>query len=57
MSKSEKVLQLLSELDIKYELYEHPPVPTVEDALPYWDKIDATFAGDELKSTPHTAMA
>ena len=42
MSKSEKVLQLLSELDIKYELYEHPPVPTVEDALPYWDNIDAT---------------
>lgn len=42
MSKSEKVLQLLNELDIKYELYEHPPVPTVEDALPYWDKIDAT---------------
>lgn len=42
MSKSEKVLQLLSELDIKYELYKHPPVPTVEDALPHWDKIDAT---------------
>ena len=42
MSKSEKVFQLLSELDIKYELYEHPPVPTVEDALPYWDKIEAT---------------
>ena len=33
---------MLSKLDIKYELYEHPPVPTVEDALPYWDKIDAT---------------
>ena len=42
MSKSEKVLQLLNELDIKYELYKHPPVPTVEDALPYWDNIDAT---------------
>jgi Ala-tRNA(Pro) deacylase len=42
MSKSEKVLRLLKELDINYELYEHPPVPTVEDALPYWDKIDAT---------------
>ena len=42
MSKSEKVLQLLSELDIEYELYEHPPVPTVEDALPYWDNIEAT---------------
>ena len=33
---------MLSELDIKYELYDHPPVPTVEDAIPYWDKIDAT---------------
>jgi Ala-tRNA(Pro) deacylase len=42
MSKREKVLQLFNELDITYELYEHPPVPTVEDALPYWDKIDAT---------------
>lgn len=42
MSKSEKVLQLLKELDINYELYEHPPVPTVEDALPYWNQIDAT---------------
>ena len=42
MSKSEKVLQLLKELDIAYELHEHPSVPTVEDALPYWDKIDAT---------------
>jgi Ala-tRNA(Pro) deacylase len=42
MSKRERVLQLLNELDIKYELFEHPPVPTVEDALPYWDKIDAT---------------
>ncbi len=41
MSKSDKILQLLKELDISYELYEHPPVPTVEDALPYWNKIDA----------------
>ncbi|MEN8203239.1 MAG: prolyl-tRNA synthetase associated domain-containing protein [Bacteroidota bacterium] len=42
MTQREKVLQILKELDISYELYEHPPVPTVEDALPYWEKIDAT---------------
>ena len=42
MSKREKVLRLLKELDIHFELYEHPPVPTVEDALPYWNQIDAT---------------
>lgn len=41
-SKREKVLQLLNDLNISFELYEHPPVPTVEDALPYWDKINAT---------------
>ena len=42
MTKKEKVLQVLKELDISYELYEHPPVPTVEEALPYWENIDAT---------------
>jgi Ala-tRNA(Pro) deacylase len=42
MSKRERVLQLLTKLEISYEIYEHPPVPTVEDALPHWDKIDAT---------------
>lgn len=42
MTKREKVLQTLNELDISYEVFNHPPVPTVEDALPYWDKIDAT---------------
>lgn len=42
MKKKEQVLQLLAELDISYDIYEHPPVPTVEEALPYWNKIDAT---------------
>lgn len=42
MTKKEKVLRILEELDIAYELHEHPPVPTVEQALPYWEKIDAT---------------
>jgi Ala-tRNA(Pro) deacylase len=42
MIKREQVLQVLKELEIPYEIHEHPPVPTVEDALPYWEKIDAT---------------
>jgi len=42
MEEREKVLKILHELDISYEIYEHPPVPTVEAALPYWKNIDAT---------------
>jgi Ala-tRNA(Pro) deacylase len=42
MNQREQVVKVLKELDIPYEIHEHPPVPTVEDALPYWNKIDAT---------------
>lgn len=42
MNQREQVIQVLQELEIPYEIHEHPPVPTVEDALPYWNKIDAT---------------
>ncbi len=42
MTKTEQVLQLLVELDVSYEIYKHPPVPTVEEALIYWSEIDAT---------------
>ena len=42
MKKREKVLEILDELNIDYEIHEHPPVPTVEEALPHWNKIDAT---------------
>jgi Ala-tRNA(Pro) deacylase len=42
MTNREKVLQVLESLGIPYEIHEHPPVPTVEEALPYWDRIDAT---------------
>ncbi len=37
----EKVLKKLEELEISYEIYEHPPLDTIEIALPYWEKIDA----------------
>jgi Ala-tRNA(Pro) deacylase len=42
MTLREKVFQVLDGLDIPYEIHEHPPVPTVEEALPYWNQIDAT---------------
>jgi Ala-tRNA(Pro) deacylase len=42
MQKREEVLKILEALEIPYELMEHPPVPTVEEALPYWNRIDAT---------------
>jgi Ala-tRNA(Pro) deacylase len=42
MNNRVQVLKILEELGISYELVEHPPVPTVEDALPYWNEIDAT---------------
>lgn len=36
-----KVLKKLGELEIPFEIYEHPPLDTIEIALPYWEKIDA----------------
>lgn len=42
MTAEEQVYTRLAELGIKYERYEHPPVPTVEDAERYWVGIQAT---------------
>jgi len=42
MTQEDQVYQKLAELGIAYERYEHPPVPTVEDAEKYWAGIDAT---------------
>jgi len=42
MKKRDKVLEILDKLNIDYDIHEHPPVPTVEEALSYWNKIDAT---------------
>ena len=36
------MLEVLDQLQIPYEVHEHPPVPTVEAAMPYWEKIEAT---------------
>jgi Ala-tRNA(Pro) deacylase len=36
-----KVLDKLEELGIEYEIYEHPPLDTIEIAQEYWKDIDA----------------
>ena len=41
MSKRAEVKSYLNDLNIPFDLYEHPPVPTVEEALPYWKDIDS----------------
>ena len=41
LERRTEVMAFLDELEIPYEIYEHPPVPTVEEALPYWESIDA----------------
>jgi len=42
MDKRAEVISYLSKQNIAFELHEHPPVPTVEEALPYWKDINAT---------------
>jgi len=37
-----KVLNKLKELGIDYEIYEHPPLDTIEIAQQYWKDIEAT---------------
>jgi len=40
-SKREKVYNALSKLSIEFEVYEHPPLDTIDIALEYWKDIDA----------------
>jgi len=42
MTRRTAVIKHLEQLDIPFEIHDHPPVPTVEEALPYWKDIDAT---------------
>ena len=34
--------QILEELEIPFDYYEHPAVPTVEEAIKHWEGIDST---------------
>ena len=37
-----KVLDRLQEMDISYIIHEHPPLPTIEEAMKYWKDFDST---------------
>lgn len=39
-----EVLDFLSSNNIGYEIYTHPPLFTIEEALEYWKQIDASHA-------------
>lgn len=40
-TKKDRVLQVLNELNINFEIYHHPPAPTIEEAQKYWKGIDS----------------
>jgi len=40
--RKSKVSEVLSGLGISFELHEHPPLPTIEEAVKYWSKMEAT---------------
>ena len=41
MNDRKIVLSTLDSLGIEYKKYEHPPIPTIEEALVHWKDIDA----------------
>jgi Ala-tRNA(Pro) deacylase len=42
MNGDPRLYQIIQELAIPFEYYEHPPVPTVEEAIKHWEGIDST---------------
>lgn len=42
LARRQKTLDFLEEHGIGYELYTHPPLPTVKAALEYWKDVEAT---------------
>ncbi|MCK4922703.1 MAG: prolyl-tRNA synthetase associated domain-containing protein [Bacteroidales bacterium] len=41
MTEREKIASFLDKNEIKFQVYEHPSIPTIEDALKYWRNIDS----------------
>jgi Ala-tRNA(Pro) deacylase len=37
-----RLYDLLDELNITYQYHEHPPAPTIEEAVKYWKDLDST---------------
>lgn len=42
MNQKDAVLNVLKDLSIDYEIYEHKPLPTIEIAMEVWKDIDST---------------
>ena len=42
MRGQKELYETFKKLNIEFEYYEHPPVPTVEEAIRYWKGMDAT---------------
>ena len=42
MNGDPRIYQILKDLNIHFDYYEHPPVPTIEEARKYWKDIEAT---------------
>jgi len=42
MNGPEELYSILDDLKIHYDYYEHPPVYSVKDAIPFWEKIRGT---------------
>jgi len=41
MNGDPKLFEILEKLNIPFDYYEHPPVPTIDEAKKYWKDIDA----------------
>jgi Ala-tRNA(Pro) deacylase len=42
MRGQEELYAVLRELNISFDYHEHPPVPTVEEAMKYWKDVEST---------------
>ena len=42
MNGPAELYQILNDLEIPFEYYEHPPVYSVKEAIPFWEKIKGT---------------
>lgn len=42
MNDRNSVFDYLNVLNINYDLIEHPPAPTISEAMKYWKNVDAT---------------
>jgi len=42
MNGDPRLYQILRDLEIYFDYYEHPEAPTVEDAIKHWEGIDST---------------